>query len=83
MENIYTCKFIFQQLSISHNLFPRYILVVILFKVKELLFLFFQGIKYFFIFFKIKTEFLTMIPNFCWNKFNTENQDSYLLKSPA
>lgn len=50
MESIYTCKFIFQQLNISHNLFPHSILVVILFKVKELLFLFFQGIKYFFFF---------------------------------
>lgn len=45
MENIYICKFIFQKLNISHNLFTWCILVVILFEVKELLFLFFPQNK--------------------------------------
>lgn len=77
IENIHTCKFIFQQLNISHNLLPWCILTVILFEVRELLFHFFQSIKYIFF---MKTEFLTMISNFRWNKFSVEIQDSYLLK---
>lgn len=32
MENIYTCKLIFQQLNISHSLLSLYILAAILFE---------------------------------------------------